>query len=113
MAAGKYNILIQQGADFAQTITLKDSVLGTPVDLTGATIRGMVRVAYTDAAPQCSFTVENTDLVNGQFTIKIPSATTTTLSFDVGVYDVEVQYASGIVDRVLQGKVVLSPEVTW
>ena len=112
MSAGKYNILIQQGADYIQGVTLKDSTTGLPIDLTGVTVRGQVREAYNSAAPLAAFTVQYTDMPNGKFTLTIPAATTTLLSFDTGVYDVEVVYGSGVIDRILQGSVVFSPEVT-
>lgn len=112
MAAGKYNILIQQGADYLQPITIRNSETGVAINLTGAVITGQVREDYTSATPLASFTVQNTDLANGKFTLTIPASTTTTMSFDTGVYDVEVLYASGQKDRLLQGSVVFSPEVT-
>lgn len=112
MAAGKYNILIQQGADYIQPITIRDSTTNVPINLTGAVIAGQVREDYTSTTALVSFTVENTDLPNGKFTLTIPSSATTTLNFQTGVYDVEVLYPSGQKDRLLQGSVVFSPEVT-
>lgn len=112
MAAGKYNILLQQGADYIQKVTLKDSATQAVVDLTGCTIRGQIRITYSDASPVASFTTSDEDLPNGTFTLRLSSAVTTALDFETGVYDIEVVYPNTIVDRVLQGKVVLSREAT-
>lgn len=112
MAAGKYNILIQQGSDYIQKITVKESVSQLPVDITGCTIRGQVRVNVEDTTPAASFVTALTDPANGEFQISLTNAVTTALDFETGYYDVEIVYPSGVVDRLLQGKAVLSKEVT-
>ena len=112
MSAGKYNIEIHQGVDYTQVVTIKTKADGTPIDFTGATIRGQIRETAASTVVIASFTVVNEDLANGTFVLNIPSATTTTLSFTTAVYDVEVQYPNGSVDRLLQGRAVFSPEVT-
>ena len=112
MAAGRYNIVIQQGSTFERTITIKQQSTGLPVDLTGATFRGQVREYVEDTVPLASFLCTDVDLVNGKFKIALTATTTTSLNFDTGVYDVEIQYADTSVDRILQGTVTLSKEVT-
>lgn len=110
MAAGKYNILVQQGATFFKQVSLKD-VDGVPVDLTGATIQGQIRENY-DSDTSIAFSTSITDEAGGVFTLTIADETTSTITFDRGVYDVEVHYLDGTVDRLLQGSVVVSKEVT-
>ena len=111
MAAGKYNILIQQGADFIQQLTIKQPD-GTPVDLTGCAFSGMSRLEYDDAQPTATFVCTAVDLPNGKFKITLSHTITAALSFDTACYDVEIVYASGIVDRLIQGNAVLSKEAT-
>lgn len=112
MAAGKYNILIQQGSDYIQKITVKESVSQLPVNITGCTVRGQIRVSVEDAAPAATFITSIVDGINGVFQISLTHTTTAELDFDTGFYDVEIEYPSGVIDRLLQGKVVLSREVT-
>lgn len=112
MAAGKYNILIQQGSDYIQKIIVKESVSQLPVDITGCTIRGQVRVNIEDASPVATFVTAVTNGPAGEFQISLSNAVTAALDFDTGFYDVELVYPSGVVDRLLQGKAVLSKEVT-
>lgn len=112
MAAGKYNILIQQGSDYIQKITVKESVSQLAVDITGCTIRGQVRVNIEDTTPAASFVAAVTDGPNGEFQISLSNTVTAALDFETGYYDVEIVYPSGVVDRLLQGKAVLSKEVT-
>lgn len=108
--SGKHNITIKQGSDFFLPITIRDN--GSLVDLTDCTIRGSVKQRYADQDPAATFTVASSDLPNGQFTLTIPNAITATLSFESGVYDVEIEYPSEIVDRILEGRVVVTKEVT-
>lgn len=111
MSAGKYNILIQQGSTFFKQIVLRgnDSV---PVDLTGATIMSQVRETYDSVTPLATMVTAIPTPANGTFTLTIADTVTAAMDFTTGVYDVEVHYADGSVDRVLEGKVVFSKEVT-
>lgn len=49
---------------------------------------------------------------SGEITLLITDEDTAALNFTSGVYDLEIEYADGTVDRVLYGKVALSKEVT-
>lgn len=112
MLAGKYNITIEQGSDFVLQMQVKDSVTKAVVDLSGCTARGMIREKFTDLTPLATFTFTAGDLTQGQFSMSLTHVTTTTLTFAKGVYDIELVYPSGLVDRILQGNAVLSLEVT-
>ena len=109
MSAGKYNILIQQGVDYTQVVTM--STGGVPIDFTGATISGQIGDLDASTPIIASFTVVNEDLANGTFVLTIPASTTSTLSFTTALYEVIVQYPSGAVDRLIRGNAVFSPKV--
>lgn len=49
---------------------------------------------------------------SGSIGLFISAATSSTLNFSEGVYDIELQSTSGIVTRLLEGIVKLSKEVT-
>lgn len=53
-----------------------------------------------------------TDEQNGELTMYISATDTAALDFTQGVYDMEIEYANGVVDRILYGNVKLSKEVT-
>ncbi len=116
MTAGRLNLVIEQGATFALALTVDDS--GTPRDLTGNTMRMSIRETIDDTDPLLSLTTENGRITildqgdyPGAFTISLAATDTDDLDFTSGVYDLEV--VDGVnVERLLQGKVKLSPEVT-
>jgi hypothetical protein len=113
MAAGSLDILIEQGATFIRTITVTDSN-DEAVDLTGASARGKIRPSY-DSDTFVSFDMTITDDEGGIVEWLMDAETTSDLDITrtvKWVYDVEIEYADGRVDRILQGKATLSPEAT-
>ena len=112
MAAGKYNMLIQQGVSYNQTITLKDSITGTPVDISGCSAAAMIRGTYNDVDPAAIFTTLIDVGTDGAIQISLTPTQTSALVIDRGIYDIEITYPSGEKDRILQGNVVISKEVT-
>lgn len=90
---------------------------GSPVDLTGAAARMQVRQKVTSPDVVIELNATNgravlTDAVNGEITLSISAVDTALLPAGVGVYDLEIAFAGGQVDRLLEGKVRISPEVT-
>lgn len=92
------------------------------IDLTNYDVRMMVRDTYSSGAIRFNANVSNgkvtlTDAVNGKATITIlPTDFETGIKFDdgsyTGVYDIEIQSATGIVTRMVQGNFNISQEVT-
>lgn len=110
MAAGKYNILIQQGATFNLSVIMKDGY-GAVTDLSGYTARSQIREKVDSPTPLVTITCSIPTPQNGRILMTIPAATTTALNYKSAVYDLEIE-KDGVIDRVLQGNAVLSKEVT-
>lgn len=114
MSAGSYDILLEQGANYDQTFTW--SVDGSPVNLTGYSARMQIRPAVTSSTVTFDFTSATTPIALGGAagTIRLRMSATETASVTAGayVYDLELVSGSGIVTRLLQGAVSVSPEVT-
>lgn len=117
MAAGVYNTTIEKGATFSLSITYKDAS-GNAVDLTGWTVRMQVRETPADSSPILtseggSPTIVMTKNSSGVITVTISATTTSTIEVPTAYYDIEAQEtATGLVRRVLRGRIVVSPEVT-
>ncbi|RRV80340.1 hypothetical protein [Stutzerimonas stutzeri] len=85
-----------------------------PVDLTGAKARMQIR-AGLGGAVLLELTTENGGLAitgPGTLTRTLSAAQTAALAWTDAVYDLEVQYPDGTVQRYLQGAVTVSREVT-
>lgn len=125
MPAGRYNLLIEQGATFEVELQYKDSN-GVVVDLTGYSGRLQIRPSIgSPTAYLClssSLNADGTGLnfsgsngstppTSGSIGVYISAITSSMLTFNTGVYDLEIQSGS-FVTRLLQGNVQLSKEVT-
>jgi hypothetical protein len=125
MPAGKYNLLIEQGATFELELQYKDSN-GVVVDLTGYSGRLQIRPSIgSPTAYLClssSLNADGTGLnfsgsngttppTSGSIGVYISATTSSMLTFNTGVYDLEIASGS-FVTRLLQGNVQLSKEVT-
>ncbi|MBX7271128.1 hypothetical protein [Stutzerimonas chloritidismutans] len=85
-----------------------------PVDLAGATARMQIR-EQVGGAVLLELTTENDGLAitaPGTITRTLSATQTAALAWTDAVYDLEVQYPDGTVQRYLQGAVTVSREVT-
>lgn len=122
MAAGKYTMNIEQGADYKIKLTIKDSA-GALVDLTGHVFRGQIRKNVSDATVQASFTFNILNQVTnkGQVEVLLSNTSSSAIVIDAQAkvnrelvsmpYDIESSNGAEDV-RWLEGIVKMSPEVT-
>ena len=114
---------IYQGATWDETITLRNADL-TPLDIDGLGARMQMRESTDDADVILELNTTNgrltvTDGPNGVLTLLVSAADTSSLPVDhettAYTYDLEIYRttpAPEYVRRVLQGVVIVSPEVT-
>jgi hypothetical protein len=122
MAAGKYSFIIEQGSTTNFTIIYTDST-GAPIDLTSYGSKMQIRLTY-DAPPIITLSsslnpdgtgLNMTNAASGAIGIYIASCTSSMFNFDTALYDLDLVSGSGpcpVVNRILEGKVKLSREVT-
>lgn len=115
MAAGIYDIVIEQGATFNKTIVLKDST-GAVRDLTNVTsVRGQVRPSFSSTTAYDFVLAVNTPATDGEISWTMPAAVTASIEIKQNanlVYDIEMVYSDETVERILQGNATISLEVT-
>jgi len=124
MSAANYDILIEQGATFTMTLTLKD-VSATPINLTGLAFRGKLKKDFADlvALADFAFTVSDQNIPENVGKVTVTLTATQTAAIDAPakgtvrtlttlVYDIETEDGLGFVTRWLQGQAKVSPEVT-
>jgi len=131
MAAGRYSFVIEQGATTDFEVQYTDSS-GNPVDLTDYSGRLQVRSGYAQDNGELfltlssSLTPDGTGLnfsgsngstppTSGSIGIFISSITSSALTFNEALYDLEIYSGSNnspFTVRLLEGKVKLSKQVT-
>jgi hypothetical protein len=121
IAPAELDITIFQGASFYLPFQLLEDD-GDPTSLNGATIRGKVRNDLDDAAPIISFTgtVVSGDDGEGELTltaaqtaaIALPASTAKKRPLTQYLWDFEVEFADGYVQRMAEGNCYVSPEVS-
>ena len=128
MAAGIYDIIIEQGADWRLVMNWKDPG-GVPMNLAGYRARMQVRETFAAKAKVFDLTTENgmitLDAVNGLVSLHLPadvSAEVPILPAKTAwidgkqaqqlVFDIEMIAPDGGVTRLIQGAVLFVPEVT-
>lgn len=108
--ATKSNLVIDQGSDFATTVTLTTDT-GAVYDLTDFQTRGQMRKSYTSSTAH-DFTVSVANSATGEITITLDANTSSNMTAGRYVYDIEIESSGGDITRVLEGVVNLTPEVT-
>lgn len=113
MTPGKYNMICPQGATFAKQLTY--AIDESPVNLIGYAARMQVREKHTSKTPLINLTTENGGMLLGgeAGTIDLYITDENTANFPAKdyVYDLEL-ISSGEVYRLLEGKFIVTPEVT-
>ena len=110
--AKKFNLTIEQGTTFKLKVVCRD-INRNEVSLEGYTARAQVRSNYADFEPNtyAVFTCE-IDALTGTINLTLGESQTQLLNFDKGVWDLELVSSENEVDRLLEGVVRISREVT-
>lgn len=120
MPAGKYNFTVEQGTTHTFTLVKKDANKEV-VDLTDYTARMQIRPDFADNTTVV-FATLSTDIAedgsglniqpqSGSIEVVMSAQLTETFNFDTGLYDLEL-YKDDTVERLLEGRVKISREVT-
>lgn len=111
MAAGKFDITIEQGSDFSLSLNIKDN--GVYRNLTGWSSRAQIRKRPSDITEAASFVCTIPTPLEGEVVMSIPNAATRTIPSGNYFYDLEIFTAADAeVLRILEGKVTVTPEIT-
>jgi hypothetical protein len=103
------NLYIDQGTTFIFSIQVSDQT-GEPKDLTDYTVAAQMRKSYyTNTA--IDFTADITLPLDGEITISLTALQTSAIKAGRYVYDIEISSELETL-RVLEGIVVINPEVT-
>ena len=111
MPAGYQELYLEQGTSFVATITL-DDVYGDAYRLNDLQAKAQIRKSYYSANATAEFTSTIPDPNTGIIVITLDATTTANIAAGRYVYDVAIKDSSNTVTRILEGVMVVSPQVT-
>jgi hypothetical protein len=113
MSAGYQELLMEQGATFNASITV-DAVNGLPYNFTGHTLQSQMRKSYYSANSTASFVIssDSTYTSNGIISMTLSASNTANIRAGRYVYDIRAVDGLGVSTRVLEGIIVVTPQVT-
>lgn len=111
--AGVYNFTLDQGSVFYINLVYANPD-GTPIDLTGMTARMQLARSFTTVKDLTLSSPSNGIVITpltGNIAVTITDEQTALLGSGFYVYDLELDNA-GVIDRIIQGTITVSPQVT-
>ena len=112
MAVFSTNLIIYKHTDFEQTFVLEDSLSNSAKDLTGLT--GTCKMQRTlNLGSLTSFTLSFTNRALGKVRISLTNTQTANIPDGKYFYELMLTDPNGIVERVIEGIVIVKHPVTW
>lgn len=105
------NLLADQGSNFVSKITVNNDA-GSPLNLTGYTAKGQVRKSYASTTQYDLHATVDADPTTGIIDIDLTASQTASMRAGRYVYDVEITSGAGVVTRVVEGQLEVTPRVT-
>jgi hypothetical protein len=107
--SGKYNIVAEQGATF--NLNFRVETDGTPWNLTGYTFAMQVRRSTSATTTLLNLTSATMTSV-GHVTATVNATTMSGIPAGSWVYDIELTSSGGQVTRILEGRFIVTAQVT-
>ena len=112
MAVFSTNLIIYKHTDFEQTFVLEDSQTNSFKDLTDFT--GTCKMQRTlNLGSLTSFTLAFTNRIRGKIRISLTDDQTANIEEGKYFYELMLTDPSGVVERVIEGQVIVKHPVTW
>jgi hypothetical protein len=112
MPAAYQDQFLEQGTTFTTQITLDDNT-GMPYNLNNFTVASTAKRSYYSSNAIITFVTTIYDAANGVIQLSANTASTSNAPSGKLVYDVVIkETATGVVTRVLEGRIFVSPAVT-
>lgn len=109
----QYHLRINQGETFQLYIPVFDDN-NAPLALSGMSATGQIRTHAAAPTPLYAWSTvaNNLALYTNNVVLTVPAATSTAWTWRTGQYDVELTDTNGIVTRLVEGHVIVHPEIT-
>jgi hypothetical protein len=110
--AAYVELIMDQGTSFNNVINLTDDLSNASLNILGYTVRSQMRRSYYSANATANITCTITNSSNGEITMSMTAANTTLIKAGRYLFDLETVDTNGIVNRVLEGIITVTPQIT-
>lgn len=110
--AAYVELYMDQGSDFNNVINLSDDVNNQYINIAGYTVRSQMRRSYYSANATANITCTITSAANGEITMYMSAANTANIKAGRYLFDMETVSPAGVTNRVLEGIINITPQIT-
>ena len=110
--AAYVELYMDQGTTFNNVINLTDDVTNAAVNISGYIVRSQMRRSYYSTNSTANLVCNITNSANGEITMSLAAANTSNIKAGRYLFDLETVDTGGVVTRVLEGIITVTPEVT-
>jgi hypothetical protein len=110
--AAYVELYMDQGANFRNVINLTDDITNSTISLANYAVRSQMRRSYYSVNASANIVCTITDSANGEITMSLGSANTANIKAGRYLFDLETVDGVGFVNRVLEGIITVTPQVT-
>jgi hypothetical protein len=110
--AAYVELFVDQGANFNNVINLTDDVTNLNVNVQGYTVISQMKRSYYSANASANITCSITNALNGEITMTMNANTTANIKAGRYLFDMRVTDRGGVVSRVLEGIITVTPRIS-
>jgi hypothetical protein len=110
--AAYVELFVDQGANFNNVINLTDEVTNLNVNVQGYTVISQMKRSYYSANASANITCSITNALNGEITMTMDANTTANIKAGRYLFDMRVTDRIGVVSRVLEGIITVTPRIS-
>jgi hypothetical protein len=110
--AAYVELFVDQGANFNNVINLTDEVTNLNVNVQGYTVISQMKRSYYSANASANITCSITNALNGEITMTMDANTTANIKAGRYLFDMRVTDRGGVVSRVLEGIITVTPRIS-
>lgn len=105
-------LIMDQGATFRNVINLTDDITNVPINISGYTVSSQIRRSYYSVNATANITCTISNYANGEITMTMTAANTALIKAGRYLFDLETVDEYGTVNRVLEGIITVTPQIT-
>jgi len=105
-------LYIDQGSTFSNIINITDDITNLPINITGYVVTCQIRKSYYSSNISANINCSLSNVTNGEITMTLDAANTSNLKPGRYVFDVKTKDTGNYINRVLEGTITITPQVT-